>query len=156
MNSTVSKLGPAVRGRLFVPSPRSGSRITRMMFWKNLGASLRAWFRGVRASIGALRARWFPARRSRRRERPPLYPVVVFPLHRGHGNAPPSRWKKCHPSTMRRFKAELTCPSGHALTLRAHSITMDGRVQPSVVCRSPGCKFHEFVQLKDWDAGYLQ
>jgi len=37
-----------------------------------------------------------------------------------------------------------------------NSITMDGRVQPSVVCHSPGCRFHKFVQLKDWDGGYLQ
>ena len=125
-----------------------------MISWHSLGRSLRRWSRSLRDSLAALRARWFPEPTVKR---PPSFrPVVIFRLHRGDGAAPPSQWKKCHPSTMRRFKAELTCPFGHALTLRAHSITVDGRVQPSVVCHSLGCRFHEFVQLKDWDDGYLQ
>ena len=125
-----------------------------MIFWRRVGPSLRRWFRSLAKSVAELRDEWFPACTVKR---PPLSPpVVILRLHRGEGAAPPLQWKKCHPSTIRRFKAELTCPFGHTLTLRAHRITMDGRVRPSVICHSPGCPFHEFVRLKDWDGGYLQ
>lgn len=124
-----------------------------MISWRHIGTSLRYWCRYRAKSIAGLRERWFPAGTVKR---PPTSPqVVIFRLHRGDGAAPPLQWKKCHPSTIRRFKAELTCPFGHTLTLRAHTITIDGRVRPSVVCHSPGCEFHEFVQLKDWDRGQL-
>jgi hypothetical protein len=64
-------------------------------------------------------------------------------------------WKDCHPSTRRRFKAELTCSRGHGITLKGHAVHSDGRVEPSVVCLHPGCSFHEFVRLKGWTAGAL-
>lgn len=64
-------------------------------------------------------------------------------------------WKPCHPSTMRRYKAQMTCPRGHGLVLKNHSIDSTGRVQPSVVCRTEGCDFHEYVRLKDWSFGRL-
>jgi len=69
---------------------------------------------------------------------------------RGIGSAPPGHWNACHPSTEHIFKAELTCPRGHRLTLKGHSISEAGQVQPSVVCRHPGCDFHEFVVLDNW------
>jgi hypothetical protein len=124
-----------------------------MISWRRVGMSLRHWGRSLAKLVAGLWAPWFPARTDKR---PPLSPpIVVFRLHRGDGAAPPLQWKKCHPSTIRRFKAELTCPFGHTLTLRAHIVTTDGRVRPSVVCHSPGCEFHEFVQLKDWDGGHV-
>jgi hypothetical protein len=124
-----------------------------MIFWRRVGTSLRHWCRSLAKSVAGLRDRWFSAGTIKRS--PPASPLVVFRLHRGDGAAPPLQWKKCHPATIRRFKAEITCPFGHTLTLRAHIITTDGRVRPSVVCHSLGCEFHEFVQLKDWDSGQL-
>lgn len=64
-------------------------------------------------------------------------------------------WKPCHPSTMDRFKAQMSCPRGHGLVLKNHSIDSAGRVQPSVVCKTEGCDFHEYVRLKDWNFGPL-
>jgi hypothetical protein len=63
---------------------------------------------------------------------------------------PPMHWVACHPTTMNRFKATVTCPSGHLMTLRAHRVKADGIVSPSVVCPASECGFHEYVQLKDW------
>lgn len=68
---------------------------------------------------------------------------------------PPMHWAPCHPSTMRRFKASMTCPNGHGLTLRDHSIAATGEVSPSVVCPERGCTFHEFVRLDRWSFGEL-
>lgn len=68
----------------------------------------------------------------------------------GTGPAPAGQWNACHPSTEHIFKAELTCPRGHRLTLKGHAISAEGQVQPSVVCRHPGCDFHEFVVLDNW------
>jgi len=47
----------------------------------------------------------------------------------------------------------MACSSGHVLTLRRHSIDLDGNVSPSVVCPTSGCGFHEFVRLDDWTFG---
>ena len=69
---------------------------------------------------------------------------------------PPMHWAPCHPSTVRRFKASMTCPNGHGLTLRGHSIASNGDVSPSVVCPELGCAFHEFVRLKRWSFGAMQ
>lgn len=71
------------------------------------------------------------------------------------GSPPPMQWKACHPRTEGRYKAQLTCSRGHGITLSRHSIEPDGRVHPSVVCRSPGCGFHEVVRLEGWTGGYL-
>lgn len=68
---------------------------------------------------------------------------------------PPLHWAPCHPATMRRFKASLTCPYGHSLTLKGHSISADGVVSPSVVCPVSNCSFHEFVILRGWDHGHI-
>ena len=68
---------------------------------------------------------------------------------------PPMHWAPCHPSTMQRFKASMTCPNGHGLTLRDHSIAKTGEVTPSVVCPVSGCAFHEFVRLDRWTFGAL-
>ena len=81
-------------------------------------------------------------------------PITVA-RYRGAGNPPPLHWKACDPSTIMRFKAVLTCPSGHGLTLRTHRIESNGAVRPSVVCQFPGCQFHDFVRLRDWDLGRL-
>ena len=79
--------------------------------------------------------------------------VVAVPMHRTKGRMPSLTWKPCHPSTVRRFKAEMTCSEGHGMVLRGHSVSADGRVSPSVVCRHPGCRFHDFVRLQDWTFG---
>ncbi|SDO47683.1 hypothetical protein SAMN05444050_4230 [Afipia sp. GAS231] len=43
--------------------------------------------------------------------------------------------------------------TGFILTLRRHSIDLNGNVSPSVVCPAPGCNFHEFIRLDDWTFG---
>jgi hypothetical protein len=89
-------------------------------------------------------------------EQPPatsIYQCIPVPLYDGKGEPPPLHWAACHPSTMKRFKAQLTCPNGHGLTLRSHSIDSSGAVFPSVVCPSPGCTFHQYVSLQDWTYG---
>jgi hypothetical protein len=75
------------------------------------------------------------------------------PRYFGAGEIPPMHWKACHPATMKRFKAEFTCPNGHSITLKGHSIDADGTVRPSVVCPTAACEFHDFVRLSGWDAG---
>ena len=70
--------------------------------------------------------------------------------------APPLSWTACHPSTIRRFKAQLTCSAGHGLVLKNHAIDAAGNVYPSVVCRFPGCKFHSYVRLQQWDLGAIE
>lgn len=65
------------------------------------------------------------------------------------------RWKACHPRTVAIFKADMTCERGHAVSLRAHRISSDGTVHPSVVCLVPGCDFHDFVKLEGWSAGAI-
>jgi len=66
---------------------------------------------------------------------------------------PAGHWAPCHPATIKRFKASMTCPAGHGLVLKGHHIFDDGRVHPSVVCPDPGCSFHEFVKLEQWTFG---
>lgn len=73
----------------------------------------------------------------------------------GEGNPPPMHWKSCHPRTRARFKAHMTCSRGHAIVLSGHSISSEGAVRPSVVCRTEGCDFHDWVELKDWTDGAL-
>ncbi len=73
----------------------------------------------------------------------------------GPGDPPPGHWKPCHPSTMHRFKAEMTCPNGHGMTLKGHAVGSDGTLYPSVVCPYPDCNFHEFSYLADWTFGAL-
>lgn len=66
---------------------------------------------------------------------------------------PPLRWVPCHPSTLSKFKATMTCSAGHRMTLRGHSIAPDGSVTPSVVCPARECSFHAFVRLAGWTSG---
>lgn len=79
--------------------------------------------------------------------------VRIRRCHRVTTDPPRMQWAPCHPSTIRRFKASMTCPNGHGLTLGKHSITATGEVSPSVVCPSPGCAFHEYVRLDRWTFG---
>ena len=80
---------------------------------------------------------------------------VLVQRHLAGGDTPPLHWSACHPSTMSRFKAELTCSNGHGLTLRSHRVDATGAVFPSVVCPVQGCSFHEFVVLDQWSFGSL-
>jgi hypothetical protein len=67
---------------------------------------------------------------------------------------PPLHWMPCHSATRDRFKASFACHRGHVLTLRAHQISADGCVAPSVVCPH-GCSFHAYIRLRDWTFGHL-
>jgi hypothetical protein len=80
-------------------------------------------------------------------------PRLDVPRYIGTGEAPPLHWKPCHPTTVRRFKAEFACHNGHGIVLKGHSIDGDGVVHPSVVCPAPACDFHDFVRLSQWNAG---
>lgn len=71
-------------------------------------------------------------------------------------NPPPMHWSPCDPSTITKFKATMTCPNGHVLTLRIHSIAPDGGVTPSVVCPAKGCSFHSNVRLAQWTYGAVR
>lgn len=84
-----------------------------------------------------------------------IRPVVELAEWKSAGNPPPMTWKQCHPRTRATFKAELTCSNGHSISLRGHSIHANGMVSPSVVCRAPGCDFHDYVRLDAWSAGEL-
>lgn len=112
--------------------------------------------------------RWLGWLLPERRERPapPAKPApkeiktyeprrILVPRHASGGDTPPLRWSPCHPSTLARFKAEMTCPSGHGLTLRSHRIDAAGAVSPSVVCPVKACSFHEYVMLDEWSFGQL-
>jgi hypothetical protein len=64
----------------------------------------------------------------------------------------PGTWKGLKIEAGR--SASLTCPECENLAvLIDHEIKADGSVNPSVVCPTDGCKFHEFVILKDWKRG---
>lgn len=65
-------------------------------------------------------------------------------------------WAACDVATMSKFKATMTCPNGHVLTLRIHSVASDGGVTPSVVCPAQGCSFHSHVRLDGWNFGTVR
>jgi hypothetical protein len=94
-------------------------------------------------------------RRSSQQSTYRLYPSRTLEQYVGEGSPPPLRWKASHPSTIRRFKAEVTCSRGHGITLRDHTIEADGQVLPSIVCKRAGCTFHEVVRLEGWSAGRI-
>ena len=83
------------------------------------------------------------------------YPTVPLNRHAGEGRPPKLHWKPSHPSTITRFKAEVTCSHGHGVVLRDHTVEADGQVIPSVVCKEPGCDFHEMVCLVGWTSGRI-
>lgn len=96
-----------------------------------------------------------PSATAARREYQPRYPLRSLARHHGDGRPPRLQWKPSHPSTIARFKAEVTCSQGHGITLRDHTIEADGRVVPSIVCKQPRCSYHEVVRLEGWDAGRI-
>lgn len=50
--------------------------------------------------------------------------------------------------------ATFTCLlCGEVGTLEDHEIEPDGTVSPSVVCPTPDCEFHEWIQLEGWNNG---
>lgn len=61
----------------------------------------------------------------------------------------PGTWKGLKTQSGR--SASITCPKCSLLcVLTDHEIKADGLVNPSVVCPSPDCDFHEFVVLNGW------
>jgi hypothetical protein len=106
------------------------------------------WFKGLLLQPAAQPA---PERPQYERR----YPLRRIPLYAGKGQPPAGHWGPCHPSTMSRFKAQFTCTYGHAIVLSDHDVGDDGRVYPSIVCRAPGCAYHEIVILDGWTFGSL-
>jgi hypothetical protein len=53
-------------------------------------------------------------------------------------------WKRSGNATLLIF-------CGQHRSVLVHSVLPDGCVNPSVVCPHPGCAWHEFVSLKDWN-----
>jgi hypothetical protein len=82
--------------------------------------------------------------------------VLLKRFHEVTTDPPPMYWAPCHPRAIKHFKASMTCPRGHGLTLRNHSVSGSGQVHPSVVCPTVGCDFHEFVRLDGWSFGNVQ
>jgi len=80
---------------------------------------------------------------------------MPLPEFVGDSDPPPLHWKACHPSVIKRFKAEMTCDHGHGLVLKGHSVSEKGYVWPSVVCLTKGCTFHTFVRLDGWKFGKI-
>jgi hypothetical protein len=117
-------------------------------FW----SLLKELFLGTRSTdeFSAREPQSTPSANLPQRRRPVVRGVPRFD---GRGSPPTPSWIPCHASTLARFKAELTCPYGHGLILRGHSVSSEGIVHPSVVCPHPGCSFHEFVRLDGWSFG---
>jgi len=113
----------------------------------NLLLDLWAWLTGTSRRASDVEA---SSRVTSRREPP------VLTRYLGQGDPPPGQWKACHPSTILRFKAEVTCPFGHGMVLKGHSISEHGYVLPSVVCPKKGCTFHDFVKLEGWTFGAVR
>lgn len=112
-----------------------------------------AFFRSIGTAFAGLVDRLFPrVQVSPPREETKTY-VRAVPRYDGAGDPPPMHWSPCHPSTRNRFKAKMTCPEGHGLTLRGHTISADGGAHPSVICPNAECSFHEFVRLDGWTFG---
>jgi hypothetical protein len=61
----------------------------------------------------------------------------------------PGTWK---PLTLPdRMSATINCPRcGQHGTLEDHAISIDGKVEPSVICPNDQCGYHESVQLLGW------
>jgi hypothetical protein len=85
-----------------------------------------------------------------------LYSRVTVRQYLGEGDPPAMHWKACHPSVVDRFKADMSCYSGHSFSLKSHQIGEGGRVSPSVVCPIHECSFHAFVNLDGWTFGQVE
>lgn len=117
--------------------------------------------------VAFLRFLWGRRRWTRAQERKPgggrphghgggrAFPTVALRQHVEEGRPPELHWRASHPSTIRRFKAEVTCSRGHSIALRDHTVEADGQVIPSIVCKQPGCDFHEIVRLEGWASGRI-
>lgn len=125
---------------------------------------MQRWLKAVLRFFVGGRAAWpsvsrhprpAPTRQAAAGPRRRSYPLLGLKEHAGDGRPARLHWKASHPSTMRRFKAEVTCSRGHGITLRNHTIEADGRVVPSIVCRTPDCDFHEIVRLEGWRSGRI-
>lgn len=81
--------------------------------------------------------------------------MYLIKRYDGALDPPPGHWKPTHISTRTRFKAQMTCSEGHGLVLKNHTIDDEGKVSPSVVCKTSSCSFHEFVLLDGWDFGNI-
>jgi len=46
--------------------------------------------------------------------------------------------------------ASVNCVNGHGAALYDHAISVDGKVDPSLVCEVGSCGWHEFVTLEGW------
>ena len=65
------------------------------------------------------------------------------------GNLERGTWKELRTSFG--LSACFVCPDcGQIGVLTDHEILVDGTVQPSVVCDTAGCSFHEFIRLDGW------
>lgn len=71
-------------------------------------------------------------------------------------NPKPLTWHKVDNELEERIF--FTCPNGHTSLLEdlivpwniLHHVNKKGKVRPSVICFSKGCKFHDFITLQDW------
>ena len=114
-------------------------------------------------SIGRSFRQWVWLSRPPQANRPPSpvrrHPRKVLALTRWNASGEPPAalyWVPCHPATAARFKATIVCDRGHALTLKQHAVDAQGAVWPSVVCPTPGCEFHRYVQLDGWTGGAFE
>lgn len=114
-------------------------------FLRSIGRSLRQW---VRLSWPPQANRTLSPVRRRPRN------VMAMTRWNASGEPPPAlHWVPCHPATTARFKATVVCDHSHAFTLKHHAVDAQGTVWPSVVCPTPGCEFHRYVQLDGWTGG---
>jgi hypothetical protein len=84
---------------------------------------------------------------------------VTFTRASSYETATPGMWFSFLRSALETVKHErhghvgVVCPLCHkAMTLSraVHTVTDDGTVHPSLVCRQTGCLFHAFVRLDGW------
>ena len=109
--------------------------------------------RRLLAAIYAWICSFFGAKPARPPAQPTFRLVRIARFDQVTSDPPKMHWSPCHPSVVKRFKASMTCPNGHGLTLGGHTIDPDGTVHPSVVCPVRDCSFHEFVRLDGWSFG---
>jgi hypothetical protein len=83
--------------------------------------------------------------------------MIDIPLLKTEDHKTPLTWhKEGSPDGRTGEVIIFTCSNGHQGGLygwnyKNHTIAKDGIVNPSVVCTTSGCTFHEFIKLKDYD-----